>query len=56
MVAHDLGMTPGAVDVAHHRAVSRIRQLVEDSDELRDLFSAFRPDPPERPDAVGFAA
>ena len=42
-VAEDLGMSSGAVDVAHHRALTRLRELVDASEELRDLFAAFRP-------------
>lgn len=42
-VAADLGMSAGAVDVAHHRALARVRELVDSSEELCDLFAAFRP-------------
>jgi DNA-directed RNA polymerase specialized sigma24 family protein len=38
MVAQDLGMTAGAVNVAHHRAVARLRELVDESEEFRELF------------------
>jgi RNA polymerase sigma-70 factor (ECF subfamily) len=48
MVAQELGMSAGAVDVAHHRAVNRIRELVDDSEELQELFAAFRARPPAR--------
>ncbi len=40
-VGEDLGMTPGAVNVTHHRAVLKLRQLVESSEEYRELFSSF---------------
>jgi len=42
MVAADLGMSPGAVDVALHRAVARLRRAVADSEELSELFAPFR--------------
>ena len=42
-VAEDLGMSSGAVDVAHHRALTRVREMVDSSEELSDLFAAFRP-------------
>lgn len=38
-VAHDLGMSPGAVNVAHHRAVARMRQLASESTEHSELFA-----------------
>jgi len=38
MVAHDLGMSAGAVNVAYHRAVARLRELVDESEEFRELF------------------
>lgn len=41
-VAEELGMTAGAVDVTHHRAITKLRQLVDASDEYRDLFASFR--------------
>lgn len=40
MVAADLGMSAGAVDVAYHRGVARLRRFVDESDELRELFGA----------------
>ena len=40
-VAEQLGMSAGAVDVDHHRAVAKLRQLATDSDEHRELFAAF---------------
>jgi RNA polymerase sigma-70 factor (ECF subfamily) len=44
MVAADLGISAGAVDVSFHRAVTRLRQFVDESDELRELFaSSWRP-------------
>jgi RNA polymerase sigma-70 factor (ECF subfamily) len=41
-VAEDLGMSAGAVNVAHHRAVIRLRELVDESEEHRELFAPFR--------------
>lgn len=41
-VGEELGMTAGAVNVAHHRAVARLRQLADESEENRELFAAFR--------------
>ena len=43
MVAADLGMSAGAVDVAYHRAVVRLRRTVAESEELSELFAPFRP-------------
>lgn len=43
-----LGMTAGAVNVAHHRAVGRLRELADESEELRELFAALR-----TPDSTG---
>ena len=37
-VGAQLGMTPGAVRVTHHRAVARLRRLVLASAEHRELF------------------
>jgi RNA polymerase sigma-70 factor (ECF subfamily) len=42
MVAADLGMSAGAVDVAYHRAVVRLRRTVAESEELSELFAPFR--------------
>ena len=42
MVAADLGMSAGAVDVAYHRAVARLRRTVAESEELSELFAPFR--------------
>jgi RNA polymerase sigma-70 factor (ECF subfamily) len=44
-VAEQLGMSAGAVDVNHHRAVAKLRQLVADSAEHRELFAAFSRQP-----------
>jgi len=46
-VAADLGMSAGAVDVAHHRAQIRLRELVDESEEYRELFD-LRTAPPGR--------
>ena len=43
MVAEELGISAGTVDVTYHRAVSRVRKLVDDSEEYRALFAPFRP-------------
>lgn len=48
-VGEVLDMSTGAVDVAHHRAVARLRDLVEESVELRDLFAPLRRPPSEVP-------
>lgn len=37
-----LGISAGAVDVTHHRAVNRLRELADESEELRELFAPFR--------------
>lgn len=54
MVAADLGMSAGAVNVAYHRAVTRLCQTVDASEEYRELFAAFRTPDTARP--LGFAA
>lgn len=41
-VGETLQMSAGAVNVAHHRAVARLRQLADDSEELRELFGPLR--------------
>jgi len=41
-VAAELGMSTGAVDVAHHRAVLRVRELADSTVESREMFAAFR--------------
>lgn len=40
-VAEALGMTPGAVNVAHHRAVTRLRQWAAESVEYSELLMDF---------------
>jgi RNA polymerase sigma-70 factor (ECF subfamily) len=42
IVAAELGMSTGAVDVAHHRAVLRVRELADSTTESREMFAAFR--------------
>jgi RNA polymerase sigma-70 factor (ECF subfamily) len=37
-VAERLGMSAGTVRVTHHRAVAKLRKLVDESDEHQDLF------------------
>lgn len=44
-VGEVLGMSAGAVDVTHHRAVGRLRELADESEELRELFAPFRSHP-----------
>jgi RNA polymerase sigma-70 factor (ECF subfamily) len=41
MVGEHLGMTANAVRVAQHRGLVRLRQLVEESEEHRELFAPF---------------
>ena len=54
-VGQRLGMTANAVRVAQHRGVAKLRHLVEDSEEHRELFAGFlRPSPPAVP--LGLAA
>jgi len=38
LVGQELGMTANAVRVAQHRGVIRLRQMIEDSEEHRELF------------------
>jgi RNA polymerase sigma-70 factor (ECF subfamily) len=38
-VAVQLSMSAGAVRVTHHRAVAKLRQLVEESEEHQELFA-----------------
>ncbi len=56
-VGKRMGMTANAVRVAQHRGVARLRLMVEDSEEQRELFGGFlrpaRP-APELGLAVGF--
>ncbi len=41
VVGARLGMTPNAVRVAQHRGVVKLRQLIEDSEEHRELFDGL---------------
>jgi RNA polymerase sigma-70 factor (ECF subfamily) len=41
MVGEHLGMSANAVRVAQHRGLVRLRQLVEESEEHRELFAPF---------------
>ncbi|WP_375429797.1 sigma-70 family RNA polymerase sigma factor [uncultured Friedmanniella sp.] len=41
VVGAQLGMTANAVRVAQHRGVVKLRQLIEDSDEHRELFAGL---------------
>ena len=43
-VGQELGMTPNAVRVSQHRGLSRLRQLIERSEEHRDLFESLLTD------------
>jgi RNA polymerase sigma-70 factor, ECF subfamily len=42
MVGEQCGMSASAVRVAHHRAVAKLRLLIQSSDEHRDLFDTER--------------
>jgi len=57
LVGQRLGMTANAVRVAQHRGVTKLRQLIEDSDEHREIFAGLlRPAvaPPELRMAAGY--
>jgi len=43
LVGKRLGMTANAVRVAQHRGVVKLRQLIEDSEEHRELFADLLP-------------
>jgi RNA polymerase sigma-70 factor (ECF subfamily) len=45
-VGNELGLTPGAVRVVQHRAVAKLRKLVNESEEYRELFAASLSDSP----------
>ena len=40
LVGHQLGMSANAVRVAQHRATTKLRQLIEGSEEHRELFDS----------------
>lgn len=42
VVGERLGMSPGAVRVTHHRAVAKLRQLIDESPERREHFATSR--------------
>lgn len=49
LVGQQLGMTPNAVRVAQHRGAAKLRQMIESSEEHRELFVGFlRPRAPRR--------
>jgi RNA polymerase sigma-70 factor (ECF subfamily) len=59
LVGQRLGMTANAVRVSQHRGVAKLRQMIEDSEEHRELFVGIlrRSAPPPPPDlgmAVGY--
>jgi len=58
LVGQRLGMTANAVRVAQHRGVTRLRQMIEDSEEYRELFLGILkpvvPPPPDLGMAVGY--
>jgi RNA polymerase sigma-70 factor (ECF subfamily) len=59
LVGQRLGMTANAVRVSQHRGVAKLRQMIEDSEEHRELFVGIlkRSSPPPPPDlgmAVGY--
>lgn len=41
-VGEVVGMTAGAVDVTHHRAITRLRELADETEELRELLGPYR--------------
>jgi RNA polymerase sigma-70 factor (ECF subfamily) len=53
MVAGELGISAGAVDVAYHRAITRVNELVDSSEEFRELFAAFRRSAPSSTRTAG---
>jgi RNA polymerase sigma-70 factor (ECF subfamily) len=56
-VGQRLGMTANAVRVAQHRGVAKLRHLIEDSEEHRDLLAGFLRPPTTSAElglAVGF--
>ena len=58
LVGQQLGMTANAVRVAQHRGVTKLRQMIEDSEEHRELFvGILKPSASAPPDlglAVGY--
>jgi RNA polymerase sigma-70 factor, ECF subfamily len=59
LVGQQLGMTANAVRVAQHRGVTKLRQMIEDSEEHRELFvgilkPSLPPPPPDLGIAVGY--
>ena len=58
LVGQQLGMTANAVRVAQHRGVTKLRQMIEDSEEHRELFlGILKPSASSPPDlgmAVGY--
>jgi RNA polymerase sigma-70 factor (ECF subfamily) len=57
MVGKHLGMSANAVRVAQHRGLVRLRQLVEESEEHRELFAPFIAGSDAKPAAsLGMAA
>lgn len=59
LVGQQLGMTANAVRVAQHRGVTKLRQMIEDSEEHRELFVGILkprlpPPPPDLGMAVGY--
>lgn len=55
VVGAQLGMTANAVRVAQHRGVVKLRQLIEDSEEHRELFAGRVRAPAEDPPPLGLA-
>lgn len=56
LVGQQLGMTANAVRVAQHRGVTKLRQMIEDSEEHRELFvGILKPHVPPPPPDLGMA-
>ena len=55
-VGERLGMTANAVRVAQHRGVLKLRQLIGESDEHRELFASFLRPPVESLPELGLAS
>jgi RNA polymerase sigma-70 factor, ECF subfamily len=56
LVGQQLGMTANAVRVAQHRGVTKLRQMIEDSEEHRELFvGILKPSVPPPPPDLGMA-
>ena len=54
-VGEQLGMTANAVRVSQHRGVIRLRQMIEESEELRELFAGILKPSASTPPDLGMA-